>query len=107
MYKSLGISSHLVLALARLWGLTGPLASEYVKKEALHEVLAPCIQMAGGQLPRYRELPSLCCVNAKFGPRGIYVYNGAMVYITRHHKVNESRIRGGSVSPALDRAPAL
>lgn len=72
----------------------GKAAIDYIKKEeTLREALAPCMQLAGGQLPRCRELLSLWCVNTEFGPRGIYVYNGAMIYITRHHKAKRSTNR--------------
>jgi hypothetical protein len=42
-------------------GSTGEVASDYGEKEALREVLAPCIQIAGGRMPRCRELLSLVC----------------------------------------------
>ena len=72
----------------------GKVTRDYLKKEeALRETLAPLMQLVGGQLPRCRELLSLWCANTKFGPRGIYVYDGAMIYITRHHKAKRSTNR--------------
>ncbi|KAI5455742.1 hypothetical protein BGZ63DRAFT_137258 [Mariannaea sp. PMI_226] len=63
------------------------------KEEAFRSALAGCMHLGGGQVPRCKELLSLWCVNGEFGPRGIYVYNGAMVYIIRHHKAKRSTNR--------------
>ncbi|KAI8710459.1 hypothetical protein NCS52_01562900 [Fusarium sp. LHS14.1] len=49
------------------------------------------VKFIGSRLSK--ELLSLWCVNGEFGPRGIYVYNGAMVYIIRHHKAKRSTNR--------------
>jgi hypothetical protein len=72
----------------------GKIATEYLKKEeAFRAMLAPLMQLVGGQLPRCQELLSLWCTNTESGPRGIYVYDGAMIYITRHHKAKRSTNR--------------
>jgi Orsellinic acid/F9775 biosynthesis cluster protein D len=63
------------------------------KEEAFRSVLAGCMHVGSGQVPRCKELLSLWCVNGEFGPRGIYVYNGSMVYIIRHHKAKRSTNR--------------
>lgn len=47
----------------------------------------------GGGIPRCRELFSLWCVNGELGMRGVYTYNGSMIYLVRHHKAKRSTNR--------------
>ncbi|KJZ69835.1 hypothetical protein HIM_10763 [Hirsutella minnesotensis 3608] len=63
------------------------------KEEAFRAALLGCLDATGGQKPRCSELLSLYCVNGEFGPRGVYVYNGAMVYVVRHHKAKRNTNR--------------
>ncbi|PON20106.1 hypothetical protein TGAM01_v211029 [Trichoderma gamsii] len=41
---------------------------------------------SGGQTPRLRELQWLLCENTAWASRGVYVWNGSVVYIIKHHK---------------------
>lgn len=63
------------------------------KKEALLEALAGVLYTTGGQMPRASELFSLECQNGATRARGIYVYDGFVVYLTRHHKAKRSTNR--------------
>ncbi|KAL5371137.1 hypothetical protein DPSP01_014468 [Paraphaeosphaeria sporulosa] len=63
----------------------------YFKKvEALSEAVAGMCYMNGGQLPRVSELFGLECEN---GPGGLYVYNGRVFSLIRHHKARRSTNR--------------
>jgi hypothetical protein len=47
-------------------------------------------QTGGGQVARVLELSSLEYKNSSSTERGIYVYNGYMIFVTRHHKAKRS-----------------
>jgi hypothetical protein len=49
--------------------------------------------LTSGQLPRSPELVSLRYKNGPCTPRGIYVYNGYMIYLVRHHKAKRTTNR--------------
>ncbi|KAM6506734.1 hypothetical protein FALCPG4_018851 [Fusarium falciforme] len=67
---------------------------QYFKKdEALRAAILGGMFCAGGQLPRCTELLSLLCSNGELHPRGIYVYDRSMIYITRHHKAKRATNR--------------
>jgi len=48
---------------------------------------------ACGQTPRAPDLLGIEWENGSFTERGIYVWNGSMVYLTRHHKAKRSTNR--------------
>lgn len=56
----------------------------------LEEMLFGGFYTSCGQCPRLRELPSLECENNPIGSRGIYVWNGSVIYLIRHHKAKRS-----------------
>jgi hypothetical protein len=63
----------------------------YLKqKERFLETLLAVMYTLGGQAPRSTELFSLECCNGPSTERGVYVYNGFMIYVTRHHKAKKS-----------------
>jgi hypothetical protein len=63
---------------------------KYLKKEeALREYLGLGLSTLCGQTPRWPEVSSVWCTNGEFGARGIYIYNGSMIYLTRHHKAKK------------------
>jgi hypothetical protein len=60
---------------------------KYEKRaDALAEMLAGGLHTACGQLPRAPELLGLECANGSSTKRGIYAWNGFLVYVVRHHK---------------------
>ncbi|KAH8749809.1 hypothetical protein BGZ57DRAFT_1019545 [Hyaloscypha finlandica] len=61
--------------------------------ETFLEMLMCLLYSLGGQVPRGPELFSIECQNGPLTERGIYVYNGYMVYIIRHHKAKRSTNR--------------
>lgn len=63
------------------------------KAEALEEMLAGGLYTSGGQVPRAPEILGLECQNGPCTERGIYVWNGSMIYLTRHHKAKRSTNR--------------
>jgi hypothetical protein len=63
------------------------------KAEGLDEMLLGGLHTAGGQVPRAPELLGLEIQNGPSTERGIYVWNGFMVYLTRHHKAKRSNNR--------------
>ncbi|OAQ58466.1 telomere-associated RecQ helicase [Purpureocillium lilacinum] len=86
-------SSHLS-KLYREGGWNWPAIFRYFRREdAFRAALLGCLDATGGQKPRCSELLSLYCVNGEFGPRGVYVYNRAMVYVVRHHKAKRNTNR--------------
>jgi hypothetical protein len=63
----------------------------YLKQdEDFRKLLMGILYTACGQVPRITELSSLECENGPSTERGIYVWNGSMVYLTRHHKAKRS-----------------
>jgi hypothetical protein len=63
------------------------------KAEGLDEMLLGGLHTAGGQVPRAPELLGLEIQNGPSTERGVYVWNGFMVYLTRHHKAKRSNNR--------------
>ncbi|KAK5292262.1 hypothetical protein LTR16_001987 [Cryomyces antarcticus] len=63
------------------------------KTEALEEMLAGGLHIGCGQVPRGSELFSLECQNSSSAERGSYVWNGFIIYVTRHHKAKRSTNR--------------
>ncbi|EXA29293.1 hypothetical protein FOVG_19202 [Fusarium oxysporum f. sp. pisi HDV247] len=67
---------------------------QYFKRdEALLSAILGGMFCTGGQLPRCTEVLSLLCCNGELHPRGIYVYDRSMIYITRHHKAKKATNR--------------
>jgi len=67
---------------------------KYIRaEEALCEYLSLGLYHPCGQSPRWPDLSSLTCVNGEWGMRGIFVYNGSMIYLVRHHKAKRSTNR--------------
>ena len=65
--------------------------ADYLKStESLQKCLAGIMYCLGGQAPRVTELFSLECCNGQSSQCGIYVYNGYMIYVIRHHKAKRS-----------------
>ncbi|OHW95957.1 hypothetical protein CSPAE12_05386 [Colletotrichum incanum] len=58
--------------------------------EALLSALFALIHLTGGQAARGSELASVKYQNGTSTPRGVYVYSGALVLITRHHKTRHT-----------------
>jgi hypothetical protein len=63
------------------------------KAETLLEMIAGVFQTVGGQVARVSELFSLECKNGSSTERGLYVYNGFMISVIRHHKAKRSTNR--------------
>jgi hypothetical protein len=63
------------------------------KAESLQEMIAGVKQTVRGQVARVSELSSLEYENSSSTERGLYVYNGSMIFITRHHKAKRSTNR--------------
>ncbi|KAH9204432.1 hypothetical protein DL95DRAFT_496407 [Leptodontidium sp. 2 PMI_412] len=61
--------------------------------ESLLEMIGGVFQTDGGQVARVSELASLECGNGPSTDRGLYVYNGSIIFITRHHKAKRSTNR--------------
>ncbi|KAH7196219.1 hypothetical protein BKA60DRAFT_660557 [Fusarium oxysporum] len=67
---------------------------KYIRaEETLCEYLSLGLYHPCGQSPRWPDLSSLTCVNREWGMRGIFVYNGSMIYLIRHHKAKRSTNR--------------
>ncbi|EXL52797.1 hypothetical protein FOCG_08558 [Fusarium oxysporum f. sp. radicis-lycopersici 26381] len=68
---------------------------EYLKKEeALRENLAGLMLMTCGGQPRSPDLLSIRVSNHRTSERGLYIYNGYMIYVTCSHKAKRSTNRG-------------
>lgn len=66
----------------------------YWKKETqLREALAVLMLMTGGGQPRSPDLLHLRVRNCETVERGLYVYNGSIIYLTRSHKAKRSTNR--------------
>ncbi|EEA22401.1 conserved hypothetical protein [Talaromyces marneffei ATCC 18224] len=63
------------------------------RDERLRKLLMGVLYTTGGQVPRIPELSSLECVNRPSTERGFYVWNGSIIYLTRHHKAKRSTNR--------------
>lgn len=61
--------------------------------DRLRELLAALLYMTGGGQPRGPDLLSLRHRNSGTAERGIYLYGGSMIYLTRNHKVKRSTNR--------------
>lgn len=59
-------------------------------EERLLESIMLMMYLRGGQAPRATELLSLECLNGSSAPRGIYVHNGSMLFVTRHSKARRT-----------------
>ncbi|OBT60212.1 hypothetical protein VE03_10258 [Pseudogymnoascus sp. 23342-1-I1] len=59
-------------------------------KACLEEMLLVGLHTSGGQAPRAPALLDLEIQNGPSTKRGIYVWNGFVVYLTRHHKAKRS-----------------
>lgn len=60
------------------------------KEEKLLERIMAMMYLRGGQSPRVTEFVSLLCWNGAGSSRGLYVHDGAMLYITRHSKARKT-----------------
>jgi hypothetical protein len=63
------------------------------KEESLREMFGLLKLGAAGGPPRGPDLLHLRCVNHETAERGIYMYNGSMIYLTRSHKAKRSTNR--------------
>jgi hypothetical protein len=61
--------------------------------DALADMLAGGLHTSCGQLPRASEILSLECTNGVATARGLYVWDGSLIYVTRHHKAKRSTNR--------------
>jgi hypothetical protein len=59
-------------------------------EERLLESIMLMMYLRGGQAPRATELLSLECSNGSSAPRGIYVHNGSILFVTRHSKARRT-----------------
>jgi len=60
------------------------------KEEQFRELLMALLYMTGGQVPRAIELTSIWHKNGEMTERGIYVYRGSIMYVTRYSKAKKS-----------------
>jgi hypothetical protein len=60
------------------------------RHESFLEALMALLFLSSGQVPRGVDLCSLEVRNTENNPRGIYVYDGRMMYVIRHHKARRS-----------------
>lgn len=68
--------------------------NKYLELEReLQRQLMLLLYLLGGQAPRSTELFSLECENGPGSLRGIYVQNGKILYVTRHHKSRQTTNR--------------
>ncbi|EEA26623.1 hypothetical protein PMAA_015470 [Talaromyces marneffei ATCC 18224] len=63
------------------------------RDERLRKLLMGVLYTTGGQVPRIPKLSSLEYVNGPSTERGFYVWNGSIIYLTRHHKAKRSTNR--------------
>ncbi len=63
------------------------------KDDTLRSLLLGAMDCTGGQKPRCTELLGLYCVNGEHHPRGIFIYNGCVIYVVRHHKAKRTTNR--------------
>ena len=61
--------------------------------EGLLEIIMGSVYTTGGQVPRGPELFSLECENSPSTERGVYIYDGSVIYLTCHHKAKRSTNR--------------
>lgn len=59
------------------------------------------MHLRGGQAPGSTEFFSLECWHGQSNSRGIYVHNGAMLYVTRHSKARKATNEEFQVAPYL------
>lgn len=60
------------------------------RAKELEEMVAGGLLTSGGQAPRLRELTNIECENSPSNPRAIYLWNGFVAYIIRHHKAKKT-----------------
>ncbi|KAG7408489.1 hypothetical protein Forpe1208_v012076 [Fusarium oxysporum f. sp. rapae] len=98
------VEAYLKLSLKACTSLSNPLSRKgswdrkavfayWKKEEALREVLAGLLMMTGGGQPRGPDLLHILLRNCGTAERGLYVYNGFMIYLTRSHKAKRSTNR--------------
>ncbi|KAJ5611429.1 hypothetical protein N7510_008148 [Penicillium lagena] len=56
------------------------------KTTALLESILAILYTTGGQVPRAPEILNLECENTTSTERGVYLYRGSVIYLTRHYK---------------------
>ena len=79
---------------------------DYLKTaESLQKYLAAMMYALCGQAPRATELFSLECYNGQSSQRGIFVYNGFMIYVIRTHKAKRSTNNEFNVARFLPAKP--
>jgi hypothetical protein len=61
-----------------------------LRTKQLEEMLMGGLYTSCGQAPRLRELASLEIENSPTSMRGIYIWNGSVIYIIRHHKAKRT-----------------
>lgn len=70
------------------------MVASYLKKvTALEDMIAGGLYTACGQVPRIRELLTLEVENGPSTTRGIFLWNGSVIYLLRHHKAKRSTNR--------------
>jgi hypothetical protein len=60
------------------------------KEEKLLEYIMVIMYLRGRQAPRVTEFFSMLCWNGASSSRGLYLYRGSMLYITRHSKARKT-----------------
>ncbi|KJK87120.1 hypothetical protein H633G_09028 [Metarhizium anisopliae BRIP 53284] len=64
---------------------------QYLRRATeLVEMIFGAFLTSGGQAPRLQELANIECENSPSNGRGIYIWNGSVVYIIRHHKAKRT-----------------
>lgn len=64
---------------------------QYLKgTKDLEEMFSGGLSTSCGQAPRLRELVSLECENSATSMRGLYIWNGSVIYIIKHHKAKRT-----------------
>jgi hypothetical protein len=80
--------------------------SEYLKmSDEYREYITAMMLTLGGQAPQIINLLSLEFCNGQSTERGVYMYNGFIVFITRYHKAKKSTNREFTVVRILPAKP--
>lgn len=59
-------------------------------EEAIRDYSSLGLYHLRGQGPEWPDLSGLSCVNGEWGMRGMFVYNGSIISLARHHKAKRS-----------------
>lgn len=77
------------------------------QEESLLERIMLMLYLRGGQAPRVTEMMSLMCWNGASASRGLYIHEGAMMYVTRHSKARRATNQEFQVARYLPASDSL